>query len=167
MLFLKTMKTLIVYFTMGGRTKKTAEAIASVLTNYEVSYFPIELTGKFIEKIKMLYKFENKDFSIIKAELNLLDALPYDLIIFGMPTYGNFPPKAFDEIVAKMKNLSGKKAIVFNTARFTGGKALDYMKAKVEEAGAQVINQSKFRKLFWIGTKNAIKFGNQINEKQE
>jgi len=158
------MKALIVYFTMGGRTKKTAEAIASVLTNYEVSYFPIELTGKFIEKIKMLDKFENKDFSIIEADLNILDVQPYDLIVFGMPTYGNFPPKIFDEIVARMKNLSGKRVIVFNTARFTGGKALDYMKAKVEEIGAQVINESKFRKFFWIGTKNAIKFGENINE---
>ena len=161
------MKTLIVYFTMGGRTKKTAETIASVLTNYEVSYFPIELTGKFKEKIKMLDKFENKDFSIIEADLNNLDALPYDLIIFGMPTYGNFPPKIFDEIVAKMKNFSGKRVIVFNTARFTGGKALDHMKTKVEEAGAQVIDQSKFRKLFWIGTKNALKFGKKINQNRE
>ena len=161
------MKTLIAYFTMGGRTKKTAEAIASALTNYEVSYIPIELTGKFIEKIKMLDKFENKDFSTIENELNAFDAQPYDLLIFGMPTYGNFPPKAFDEILTRMGNLSGKRVIVFNTARFTGGKALKYMKEKVEDAGAQVIDQSKFRKLFWIGTKNAIKFGKQINERQE
>ncbi len=161
------MKTLIAYFTMGGRTKKTAEAIASALTNYEVSYFPIELTGKFIEKLKMLDKFENKDFSVIETELNILDAASYDLIIFGMPTYGNKPPHVFDEIVDRMGNLSGKRAIVFNTARFTGGKARDYMKAKVEEAGAQVIDQSKFRKVFWIGVKNAIKFGKRINERQE
>ncbi len=158
------MKALITYFTMGGRTKKTAEAIASALDNYEVGYYPIELKGKFIEKIKMLDKFENKDFSTIETELNNLDASPYDLIIFGMPTYGNFPPKAFNEILARMRNLGGKKTIVFNTARFTGGKALQYMKEKVEEAGAQVIDQSKFRKLFWIGTKNAIKFGKRINE---
>jgi len=161
------MKTLIAYFTMGGRTKKTAEAIASALTNYEVSYFPVELTGKFIEKLKMLDKFENKDFSAIETELNALDAASYDLIIFGMPTYGNKPPQAFDEIVARMGNLSGKRVVVFNTARFTGGKALVYMKAKVEEAGAQVIDQSKFRKVFWIGIKNAIKFGKQISERQE
>lgn len=152
---------------MGGRTKKTAEAIASALSNYEVSYFPIELTGKFIEKIKMLDKYENKDFSMIDTELNNLDALPYDLIFIGMPTYGNFPPKVFDEILARMRNFSGKRAIVFNTARFTGGKSIDYMKEKVEEAGAQVIEQAKFRKVFWIGTKNAIKFGEKINERQE
>jgi len=150
---------------MGGRTKKTAEAIANALTNYEVSYFPVELTGKFIEKIKMLDKFENKDFSAIETELNTLDAASYDLIIFGMPTYGDKPPKAFDEIIVRMKNLNGKRAIVFNTASFTGKKSLDYMKAKVEEAGAQVINQARFRKLLWIGVKNAIKFGTKINEK--
>ena len=161
------MKTLIAYYTMGGRTKKTAEAIASALTNYEVSYFPVELTGKFIEKLKILDKFENKDFSVIETELNSLNAASYDLIIFGMPTYGSKPPQVFDEIVDRMGNLSGKRAIVFNTARFTGGKTLDYMKAKVEEAGAQVIDKSKFRKVLWIGVKNAIKFGKRINERQE
>lgn len=159
------MKTLITYFTMGGRTKKTAEAIASALTNYEVSYFPIELTGKFIEKLKILDKFEKKDFSSIETELNTLDAASYDLIIFGMPTYGNFPPKVFDEIIYRMGNISEKRVIIFNTARFTGGKALDYMKTKVEEVGALVIDKTKFRKVFWIGVKNAIKFGKKINER--
>ena len=152
---------------MGGRTKKTAEAIASALTNYEVRFFPIILFGKLREKIKMLDRFENKDFSAIETELNTLDATGYDLILFGMPTYGDFPPKAFDEILSRMGNLNEKRIIVFNTARFTGTNALKYMKEKVEEAGAQVIDQFKFRKLFWIGTKNAIKFGNQINEIHE
>ena len=159
------MKTLITYFTMGGRTKKTAEAIASVLTNYDVSYFPMELTGKFIEKIKKLDKFENNDFSAIENGLKDLDAGLYDLIIIGMPTYGDKPPKAFDEIINRMKNLNGKRTIVFNTARFTGKKSLDYMKTKVEERGAQVIDQARFRKLLWIGVKKAIKFGKQINER--
>lgn len=161
------MKILIAYFTMGGRTKKTAEAIASALATHEVSFFPIEIIGKFIEKIKMLDKFQNKDFSTIETELNTLHAVSYDLIMVGMPTYGNFPPKAFDEILERMGNLSGKKAIVFNTARFSGGKALEYMKTKVEEVGAEVIVQKKFRKVLWIGTKNAIKFGKQINERLE
>ena len=68
-----------------------------------------------------------------------------------------------------MKNLSGKKAIVFNTARFTGGKSLEYMKEKVEENGAQLIDFTKFRKLFWIGKKKplnlvrkSIKFRNNL-----
>ena len=158
------MKILIAYFTMSGRTKKTAEAIASALTNHDVSYFPLELTGKFIEKIKKLDKFENDDFSEFGTDLDSLDASSFDLVLIGMPTYGDKPPKAFEKILDKMKNLDGKRAIVFNTARFSGKKSLDYMKEKVEEVGAQVIDQARFRKVLWIGVKNAIKFGQQINE---
>jgi len=158
------MKIIIIYFTMSGRTKKTAEAIGSTLTNHEVSYLSIELTGKFIEKIKQLDKFQNNDYSAIEAQISDFDASGFDLIIIGMPTYGNFPPKVFDEILRRMGNLSGKNAVIFNTARFSGGKCLGYMKDKIEEAGGEVINQSKFRKIFWIGTKKAIQFGKQINE---
>ena len=159
------MKALITYFTMSGRTKKTAEAIASALKNYDISYFPMELKGKFIEKIKQLDQFENNDFSAIETGLDTLDAANYDLIIIGMPTYGDKPPKAFEEVIDRMKNFSGKRVIVFNTARFSGKKSLDYMKTKVEEKGTQVIDQARFRKVLWIGVKNAIKFGEQINEK--
>jgi flavodoxin len=159
------MKALITYFTMSGRTKKTAEAIASALKNYDISYFPMELKGKFIEKIKQLDKFENNDFSAIETGMDTLDAANYDLIIIGMPTYGDKPPKAFEEVIDRMKNFSGKRVIVFNTARFSGKKSLDYMKTKVEEKGTQVIDQARFRKVLWIGVKNAIKFGEQINEK--
>jgi flavodoxin len=149
---------------MSGRTKKTAEAIASALNNHEVSYLPIELTGKFIEKIKKLDKFENNDYSDIESQISTLDASNYSLLIIGMPTYGNFPPKIFNEILRRLSNLNGKMLVLFNTARFTGGKCLEFMKEKVEEIGGRVIDQFKFRKLFWIGTKNASKFGKQINK---
>ena len=156
------MKTIIVYYTMGGRTKKTAEAIGDALSNHEVSFFPVELKGSLKEKIKQLDKFENGDFSAIEAELNTLDVSGYELIIIGMPTYGNKPPNAFNEILARMGNLKEKKMVVFTTARFTGTGTLDYMKEKVEKAGGEVIDQSRFRKLFWIGTKDAIKFGTRL-----
>ena len=158
------MKSLIVYFTMGGRTKRMAKALADALTKYETTFFPIELTGRLIEKIKQLDKYEKNDFSAIENELNSLDAAEFDLIIIGMPTYGDKTPNAFIEILARMKNLKGKKAIVFSTARFSGGKARDYMKAKAEEAGAQVIDQTKFRRMFYLGTRMATKFGIKINE---
>jgi flavodoxin len=158
------MKALIVYYTMRGRTKKAAKAIASSLTKYEVDFFPVELTGRFIEKIKMFDKFENKDFSAIESELSSLDAADYDLILFGMPTYGNKPPGTFDEIINRIANLNGKKVIVFTTARFTGKGTLQYMKEKIEAKNAQVINQKNFRRFFWLGKKPAFKFGIEINE---
>jgi hypothetical protein len=149
---------------MSGRTKKTAKAIGSALLNHEVSYLELELTGKFVEKIKKLDKFENNDFSEIEKELSTLSSSNFGLIIIGMPTYGNFPPKVYNEIINRINNYDEMKFVVFNTARFTGGKCLDFMKEKVEEAGGEVIEQSKFRKLFWIGTKKAIQFGEKLKE---
>ncbi|MHA2473601.1 MAG: flavodoxin family protein [Promethearchaeota archaeon] len=158
------MKTLIIYFTMSGRTKKTAETIGRALINHDVSYLALELTGKFIEKIKKLDKFENNDFSAVEKELSTLDALNYNLVIIGMPTYGNFPPKVYSEIIKRIGNLDGKKIVVFNTARFSGGKCLEFMIKQVEENGGEVVEYSKFRKLLWIGTKKAIEFGKKLNK---
>ena len=149
---------------MGGRTKKTAEAIGSTLIDHEVNYFPIELWGKRIEKLKQFDKFQNGDYSDIEEDLNSLDIEPFELIIIGMPTYGKFPPKTFDEIIRRMGDLSNKKVIVFTTARFSGGKARDYMKSRVENSGGRVIEKLKFRKLFWIGTKKALKYGKVLNK---
>ncbi|HUU77296.1 MAG TPA: hypothetical protein VMX55_03055, partial [candidate division Zixibacteria bacterium] len=76
---------------MRGRTKRAAKAIASSLTNYEVSFLTIECKGNFIEKIKMLDKFEKNDFSTVEEELKALKVASYDLIVIGMPTYGDKP----------------------------------------------------------------------------
>ncbi len=157
------MKVLIIYFTMGGRTKKIAEAIASTLINHEVSYFSLEITGKFSEKLKVLEKFRNNDFSLIEPQLNTLNPANYEMIIFGMPTHGGFPPVVFNEIIKRIGPLNGKKGIVFTTARMTGRKALNYMEAEVEKAGAQILDKSNFRVFFSLGIKKAIKFGAQFN----
>jgi len=157
------MKALIVYYTMSGRTKKTALAIASSLTNYEVTIVPIELPGNFFQRIQVFDDFEKGDFALIENELNSLDATNYDLIALGMPTYGNKPPGTFTEILKRMTNLSGKKVVIFTTARFTGKGTLEYMKEKIEAVGAQVINQYNFKRFFWIGKKKAIQFGKEIN----
>ncbi|MFX1527336.1 MAG: flavodoxin family protein [Promethearchaeota archaeon] len=160
------MKALISYFTMGRRAKKIAEAIASVLIDYEIDYVSLELTGKFSQRLKELRNFNKGDFSLIEPELNRLDLEGYELIIIGMPNHGGFPPKVFDEILTRMGNIHGKHIVVFNTARLTGSKAHDYMRNKVEEAGGQVIVSTNFKGFFRLGIKNAAKFGKQIIENQ-
>jgi len=158
------MKALVAYFTMRGRTKRAAKAIASSLTNYEVSFIPIECKGNFIEKIKMLDKYEKNDFSAVEEELKALDVAIYDLIVIGMPTYGNEPPNAFNEIMSRMGNLSDKKVATFTTARFSGKKALKYMNTKVEAAGGKISNTIKITRPFYLGRRKASKFGKEINE---
>lgn len=163
--YFENMKALIIYFTMGGRTKKMAEAITESLVNYEIEYFPIELTGSFIEKLKVLDKFENNDYSSIEKELSTLDAAPYDLLVFGMPTYGNKPPKAFNEILSRLGNLDGKNAVVFVTSRITGGGARDYMADELGAKGANIVEKAKFRGFFYLRTKAAKELGTKVFQK--
>ena len=158
------MKALITYFTMGGRTRRAAKAIASSLTNYEVDFFGIECKGNFIERIKMLDKFENNDFSVVEEGLSKLDAAGYDLIVFGMPTYGSKTPNALIELIKRMKNLDGKRVATYTTARFSGGKALKYMNEKIEAAGGKITNKTKITRPFYLGKRKASKFGKEINE---
>lgn len=158
------MKALIAYFTMRGRTKRAAKAIASSLTNYEVSFLPIECKGNFIEKIKMLDNFEKNDFSAVEKEFEVLNAASYDLIVIGMPTYGNKPPNAFNEIMTRLGKLDGKRVTIYTTARFSGKKALEHMNDKVEAAGGKISNKTKITRPFYLGKRKASKFGKEINE---
>ena len=158
------MKALMIYFTMGGRTKRMAEAIASNLSNYEVTFFPFELEGSFIGKIKLLDEFENGDYSSFEGDFSILDAEPYDLILIGMPTYGSEPPKTFYELTKRMNALNGKRVVLFGTSRFRRGSHLQVMKENVEAKGGEVIEQRNFRGLLVLGTKKALEFGEMINE---
>ena len=140
-----------------------AEAIASNLAKYEVPFFPFELKGSFVGKIKLLDEFENGNYSSFEGDFSILDAEPYDLIIIGMPTYGSEPPKTFYELTKRMNDLSGKRVALFGTSRFRRGSHLQVMKKDVETKGAEVIEQRNFRGLILLGTKKALEFGKIIN----
>ena len=157
------MKALMLYFTMGGRTKRMAEAIASNLSNYEVIFFPFELKGSFIGKIQLLDEFENGDYSSFEGDFSILNAEPYDLILIGMPTYGSNPPKTFHELTKRMNNLHGKRVVLFGTSRFRRGSHLQVMKEDIEGKDGEVIEQRNFRGLLILGTKKALEFGIVIN----
>jgi len=154
------------FFTMGGRTKKMAEAIASKLSNYEVIFFPFELKGSFVGKIKLLDKFENGDYSFLEGDFSILDAEPYDLILIGMPTYGSEPPKTFYELTKRLNDLSGKRVVLFGTSRFRSGSHIQVMKEDIETKGGEVIEQRNFRGLLMLGSKKALEFGAIINALQ-
>ena len=159
------MKASIIYFTSLGRTKKTAGAIGSAMTNYEVDYFPFILVGSFGMKVSIQNQHNKGDFSTIENELAELEKIDqdYDLIIFGMPTYGDHPPSAFYEIVKRV-GIKEKKVIIFCTCSITGVKTLELMKKTVEDAGANIISQAKFKGLFRPKLKQAYKYGQYINE---
>jgi flavodoxin len=159
------MKALLIYFSMTGRTKRMASAIANALSNYEVSFFPVELafTGGFNKRIKTFFQYNGGDTSLLKTDLGSLNAKGYDLIIIGMPTIAGKPPHIFYDITSRIKNFSGKKVIVFGTSRIYRGKMVDEMKSETEARGGHVLAYNNFKGLFMLREKNAFRFGEMIN----
>ena len=158
------MRILIVYYTQTGRTKKIAEAIASSLKDHDIEFNRFEAMGSFSERFKISGELRMGNYSMIEENLNSLIKASFDLLIIGMPTHGGPPPKVYEEIVNRLGNLSGKKAIVFNTARITGKNTPDMMAVKLEEAGAKIIEKKRFKGFLRLGTNKAIEFGNKINQ---
>jgi flavodoxin len=158
------MKILIVYYTQTGRTKKVAETIASSLTEYDVEFIRLEAMGSFSERFKISGEIRRGNYSRIQKNLSSLKDTTFDLLIIGMPTHGGPPPNVYQEIVGLLGDLNGKKAIVFNTARLTGGKTSIIMATKLEEAGANVIEKRRFKGFFRLRMNEAMEFGNKINQ---
>ena len=46
----------------------------------------------------------------------------------------------------------------------TGEQVLNIMETKLQEAGAEVIDKKRFKGMVKLGIKDAVKFGEQINE---
>lgn len=158
------MKILIVYYTQTGRTKKVAETIASSLTDHDVKFIRFEVMGSFSERFKISGEIRRGDYSRIQEELDSLKDITFDLLIIGMPTHGGPPPKVYEEIVDRLGNLNGKKAIVFNTARLTGGNTPNIMAAELEEAGANVVEKKRFKGFFRLRMLDVMEFAIKINQ---
>jgi len=158
------MKILIVYYTQTGRTKMIAKALASSLANHDIDFIPFEVIGSFSERFKKSGEIRSGNYSMIQDQLNSLNDVRFDLLLIGMPTHGGLPPKVYEEIVNRLGDLNGKKAITFNTARITARNTSHIMAAKLEEAGAKVIEKKRFKGFFRLGTRGAVEFGKKINK---
>jgi flavodoxin len=158
------MKVLVLYFSLGGRTKKVAEYIARGLKNSDVSIEPFEYTKKSRAYLSEQDKIMKGNLSNFKYNENVKDLLPYDLIFFGVPTHGGRPATLFNGYFTHAQNVGGKKFIVFSTCRFSSGKTLENMQAEIEEKGGSVINKRKFSGLFGIKMSKVIDFVDEVNQ---
>jgi flavodoxin len=158
------MKAIVIYFSVSGRTKKVAEAIATELGNYEVDIEAITSEKKSMALIKEKERILAGDLSDFIYSENILDLSPYDLVCIGVPVWGGRPAFVFNAFIQKIEGLNGKNAVVFTTCRFYPGKTLAQMKSEIEKKGGSVINQKSFRALFSMGEKKAREFGKIINQ---
>lgn len=158
------MKILIIYFSRTGRTKKVAEVIATELKDHNVDIEPITYTGegkyRFMEEDK---KLKAGDMSSFNFADKILEPKSYDLILFGVPTWGSTPTPIFEGYIQNC-NITEKEFVIFNTCRFLSGGCLKKMQKAIEEKGGKVLEKKTFKALFSIGEKKAKEFGKQINQ---
>lgn len=123
------MKILILFFSLGGRTKKVAEDIVEGLNSRDVSIEKFEYSKKFRDYLSEQEEIMKGDLSSFIYNENINDLGPFDLVIFGSPTHGGRPATLFHGYFKHAQNIEGRKFVVFNTCRFSSGKTLDKMDA--------------------------------------
>lgn len=149
---------------MTGRTKRVAESIAEKLSSTDVRIERIQYAKKVKDLLKEQDEIKNGNLSDFSYAEIVKDLEPYDLVFFGMPTYGGIPPPIFEGYLKIAKNINGKSFIVFNTCRFIAGKILERMQAEIEKKGGKVINKQKFKGLFKINMTKVKKFIDNLNQ---
>ena len=117
-------KSLVVYFSRGGKTKKVAETIAQELECGNVD------TAKTVP-----------------------DLSEVDLLLVGSGTYGGKPDKKLLSFLDGLKPVKGGKSAIFTTSAGPNPKSIDVMKEKLEAKGYEVISTFDCRGQFLIGNR--------------
>jgi len=158
------MKVLILYFSLGGRTKKVAESIAEGLNTSDVSIEQFEYTKKFRDFLSEQDEVMKGDLSSFKYNESIKDLAPYDLVFLGFPTHGSRPATVFNGYFEHAQNIDGKNYIVFNTCRMVPGKTLEIMQTEIEKKGGSVVNKQTFKGLFRIKMSKVEEFVEELNQ---
>jgi flavodoxin len=132
------MKSLVVYYSLTGKTKLVSRVIAETLNTKSVEIkevkprkggFPVYVIGGFGALL-------NKGSSIKRVDVNLNQ---YDRIFVGSPIWASRPAPAVNAFIYNA-NFEGRSVFLFCTM---GGdnaeKALDNMKAKIEKSQGKVV----------------------------
>lgn len=129
------MKTVIIYYTFGGYTKKEAERLAEEInaTLYRVE----ESSNRSLFKAFIpggLLAMHRKAVDILPIEINLND---FDRIIIGCPVWASYPAPAFNSIVEQLP--AGKEVGIFLCSGGSGTKKSEQgTKALIEQRGCTV-----------------------------
>lgn len=131
------MKTVILYYTFGGSTKKEAERQASELDaplfrvkeTHDRSFLAAFIPGGFLA-------MRRKTAAIQPLGIDLND---YDRIIIGCPVWAGYPAPAFNAIVERLP--AGKEVELFLCSGGSGSqKSRQGTKAMIEKKGCTLVS---------------------------
>ena len=158
------MKVLIVYVSMGGRTRKVATEIANNLKCDSIDIEELRYHEKATKMLSVQEEFMNGDLSGFTYDKKIEDLEPYDLILIGTPTWGSQPVPVFYGYLEKVQNHIGKKFILFNTCRFISIRVFEKLGALIESKGGYVVKTQTFKGVFRIKIVKVDKFIEEINQ---
>jgi flavodoxin len=131
------MKTLVVYYSLTGRTKLVAQTIAEALnaTLVEITETKPRKLGPFVYLIGGLGAVMNRGSKINPTNVDLKE---YDRIFVGSPTWASRPVPAINAFIYQT-NFEGRSVIPFFTMSGKDAKAaLANITAKIEKSGGKV-----------------------------
>ena len=138
------MKSLIVYYSHTGNTKKVAEVLKTVLAEKgEADIFRIEAEDESNNFLMQCIRAATKKRAAIKKAP--LDVKEYDVICIGTPVWAFAPVPAINSYMDGVKNIKGKDTISFLTYGSGAGveKCFKLMKNALKEK--QAFSQHSFK----------------------
>ena len=140
------MATLIIYYSLGGRTDLVAKTLAKHLNGDLVRIHDMKKRNGFKNKLLSSVNAFRETKTTIMPET--VDISAYDTIYFGTPTWVGNPTPAILTIIDRC-NLRRKDVILFATMDANRGESnIARLEEKVTMRGARVIEN------FTIATKN-------------
>ena len=133
------MKTLIIYYSQGGTTKRVAETLALSLGCDICEVQDLKERDGFKSRFSsVIDAYRENKTEIYPPVLNLEE---YSTIYFGSPTWANKPAPAIITMIDRC-DLRGKDIVLFATMNNSGGdSSVNRMEEKVKSRGARVIEK--------------------------
>lgn len=153
------MKSLIVYHSETGNTKRVAEYIHEKTDSEILELKPekkYSKIGMYTSGIKRALMQQTDDIGISEIDLST-----YDAIVVGTPVWGGHPTPAVNAGLEIIKDVTGKKAVVFATYRGSEGETLNILRKRLEDSGMDVLGAYGFSEK---DTKDSGKIDGMIKE---
>ncbi len=131
------MKSLVVYYSLTGKTRLVAQAIAEALsaTLLEIRERKTRKLGPFIYLVGGFGAITNRASKINPVDVDLKQC---ERIFVGSPIWGSRPVPAVNSFIYQT-NLEGRNVIpFFSMGGNTAEKALENITAKIEKSGGKV-----------------------------
>ncbi|MBN1697959.1 MAG: hypothetical protein JW881_10635 [Spirochaetales bacterium] len=157
------MKTLIVYFSLSGRTRRVAERIKAHITNTEADIGEYRYTESFRVYLSDLEAIRKGILTHFEYNRKFEDLSPYDVVMLGTPVHGAQYAPVFRHFFSNARNMNGKRFILFSTCRFIPGNALPDMQSEIEKKGGIVLKSRTFKGFFFIKTADVDAFIEEVN----